>query len=87
MPEKSKVTSGVMYSMSKATICCLRMRRCFRRKSCESICVAELRSMEEARWREMVVWWTIVWARSSKTVDYKRRLDISCSRDKYTYVD
>jgi len=40
IPEKSKDTSGVTNSMSKATICCFKMRRCLRRKSCPSIDVA-----------------------------------------------
>lgn len=64
-------TSWLTNSMSKATMCCLRSSRCLMRKSCESvgewrdaICVAAAK-------RESVVWWTIWWARSSKTVDWE----------------
>ena len=38
MPEKSNVTSGETYSISNATICCLRSSKCFNKKSCPSIC-------------------------------------------------
>ena len=69
--EKSKETSGVTYSMSNATICCFRIRRCLMRKRRPSTaellgrCVTRV----DACWSESVVWWTILCARSSKTVD------------------
>ena len=70
-PEKSKEMSGVTYSMSKATICCLRINRCLMRKrrpSAEVLCVFWVTSVE-ACLSETVVWWTMLCARSSKTVD------------------
>ena len=71
--EKSKETSGVTYSMSNATICCLRIRRCLMRKRRPS--TAELLGRCVMRvaacWSESVVWWTILCARSSKTVDWE----------------
>ena len=79
---KSRSEDGEMYSMSKATICCLRMRSCLRRKSWASTGVTRgrpdaaegvwARRALEARIRERVVLWTIWWARSSKTMDYRR---------------
>lgn len=70
MAEKSRVVSGVVYSMSKATICCLRIRRWLRRKRCASVVVVFVRRRVLALCREVVVWCTIWWARSSKTVDW-----------------
>jgi hypothetical protein len=55
--------------MSKATICCLRRRRCEIRKREASVGDADLERREEAWVRERVVLWTIWWARSSKTED------------------
>jgi len=54
--EKSREISGVTYSMSKATICCLRMRRCLRRKTWASKGVARVVMRVEAWVRERVVW-------------------------------
>ena len=66
--EKSRVGEGwCTYSMSKATICVLRSRRCLIRNKRLSAGVAGMRV--EAWRRDEVVLWTIVWARSSKTVD------------------
>lgn len=68
MLEKSKVGEGwCTYSMSKATIWVLSRSRCLMRKRRLSAGVAGM-SVEAWR-REEVVLWTIVWARSSKTVD------------------
>ena len=61
------------YSMSKATIWVLRRRRCFIRKRRPSVGVVLEPMSEEAERREAMVEWTIVWARSSKTVDCDRR--------------
>jgi hypothetical protein len=61
--------SGVTYSMSKATICCFKRRRCEMRKRAASVGEADLERRVEAWVRETVVLWTIRWARSSKTMD------------------
>jgi len=76
--EKERSVSGALTkSMSKATICCLRIRSCFSRKSCASagtgagvgLETLRVRMALDAATRERVVWWTMRWARSSKTVD------------------
>lgn len=72
MLEKSKWTSvsGVTNSMSKATICCFRRRRCLIWKRAASVGEADLLRRVEAWERERVVEWTMRWARSSKTEDW-----------------
>ena len=69
-PEKSTDMSGETNSMSKATICCFKISRCFRRNSCPSAGEDFDDISELALWRDVFVRWTIWWARSSKTVDY-----------------
>lgn len=61
--------------MSKATICCLRIRRWLSKKSWPSAGVDLLVIWVLAWWRERVVWCTIWCARSSKTKDW---LMVSC---------
>jgi len=60
--EKSRERVGGAYSMSKARRCCLRRRRCLRRKSWASrgvVGVVGVVRRVEAWVRERVVWWTI----------------------------
>lgn len=42
------------------------------RKSWASVGEERVEICVAAKWRERVVWWTIWWARSSKTVDWSR---------------
>ena len=68
MFEKSRVGEGwCTYSMSKATIWDFSKSRCLMRKRRLSAGVVGMRV--EARRRDSVVLWTMVCARSSKTVD------------------
>jgi hypothetical protein len=55
--------------MSKATICCLRSRRCEIRKRVASVGEEDFVRRVLAWRREMVVLWTMRCARSSKTED------------------
>lgn len=79
------------YSMSKATICCFRIRSCLRRKREGSVGddmggLVGMRAL--ARVRDRVVLWTIWWARSSKTEDCARiSMHQARAKVKSSYVD
>jgi hypothetical protein len=56
MDEKSKWRSGETNSMSKATICCLSVRRCLMRNNCASVGEARDEICVDAVCRDRVVW-------------------------------